>query len=82
MTVVSAPEHGLRKPFPIERGAGNRGLKGIVKAMDEHQQVVSSRLLQIGNYVIAEVSVPDIRYTVINPVLSAVSSVLSTKATA
>ena len=35
MTVVSAPEHGLRKPFPIERGAGNRGLKGIVKAMDE-----------------------------------------------
>jgi len=71
----------LRKPFPIERGAGNRGLKGIVKAMDEHQQV-SSRLLQIGNYVIAEVSVSDIRYTVINPVLSAVSSVLSTKVTA
>jgi hypothetical protein len=74
----------LRKPFPIERGADNRSLKGIVKAMDEHQQV-SSRLLQIGNYVIAEVSVLDIRYTVINPVLSAVSSVssvLSTRATA
>ena len=52
--------------------------------MDEHQQV-SSRRLQIGNYVIAEVSVLDIRYTVINPVLSAVSSVssvLSTRATA
>jgi hypothetical protein len=71
----------LRKPFPIERGAGNRGLKGIVKAMDEHQQV-SSRRLQIGNYVIAEVSVLDIRYTRDQSRLVGVSSVLSTKATA
>ena len=30
--------------------------------MDEHQQI-SSRLLQIGNYVIAEVTVLNIRYT-------------------
>src|SRR5262249_15013377 len=52
----------LGEPLAIERGAGDCRLKGIVKPMDEYQQV-SSWLAQIGNYIVTEVPLLDISYT-------------------